>query len=467
MKKNRIYILKKALVLLMVMAVAIGSPPVTATAATAKKTVNVTKKNKKFKKTIYVGDKLKLKVKNGKKTVSYKKLKFKSANKKIATVSKKGVIKAKKAGKVVISVKLKKSKKKCRLTVTVKKKSAKKKATKKSAKKTTKKKTSKKKASNKKKTSKKTSKAKTTAKKTAKASTTKKATTVKTPAKTTTVKQATGAKTGNTSTGTTTAKPATAAPTPTPTPAPAKKLVKKKMYVTVGNLQTAHSGTIDLLYNVCWADKERTKPASRIVDANRNLIGYTNPADGYLVMRLKDGREFIDAKTVFGDDWDNNSDFSNGSGLNYSQLAKRLSKQINKTVSWKLYLKLEDWFSDPSLETLRKYKTATDYINNEFLNRTSLADDVLAFLSEKAGCTITFSDYRAACSIWADEVDKHKFIWEYICYGDTRMQLSVGYTRSSGYTELYHEPAGYYALGGSWGGWPDLIIDEIEVWAWE
>ena len=415
----------------MVMAVAIGSPPITATAATAKKTVKVTKKNKKFKKTIYVGDKLKLKVKNGKKTVSYKKLKFKSANKKIATVSKKGVVKAKKAGKVVISVKLKKSKKKCRLTVTVKKKSAKKKATKKSAKKTT------------------------------------KTSTTKTPAKTTTTKQTTGNKTSNTSTESKTTKPATVTTTPTPTPAPDRKMVKKKMYVTVGNLQTTNCDR-ELLRNVCWADKERTKPTTPILGENNKVIGYATPATGYLVVRLSDGREFIDAADVFGDDWDNNSDFSNGSGLNYSQLAKRLSKQINKTVKWELYLELERWYGGEPLETLRKYNSASDYIKNEFLNITSLSNAALANLSEEAGCTITFSDYKTACSIWADEADKHKFIWDHICYGDTHMQHLVGFTAASHYTKHITTEAGAFAMQSlSYGGWPDLIIDEIEVWAWE
>lgn len=60
---------------------------------------------------------IKVKVKN--KDVSYKKCTFSSSNKKIATVSSKGVITAKKAGTVKITVKLK-SNKKVKKTVTVK-----------------------------------------------------------------------------------------------------------------------------------------------------------------------------------------------------------------------------------------------------------------------------------------------------------------------------------------------------------
>lgn len=66
----------------------------------------------KTKTTIYVGKTVTLKLKNNK-----KKVKWTTSNKKIATVSKKGKVKGKKAGKVTITAKVRKKKYKCKITV--------------------------------------------------------------------------------------------------------------------------------------------------------------------------------------------------------------------------------------------------------------------------------------------------------------------------------------------------------------
>ncbi|MBS7182992.1 MAG: Ig-like domain-containing protein [Eubacterium sp.] len=84
----------------------LGSVPV---GATVKK--SSIKLNKK-KVVVYVGKTVRLKVKNCK-----KKVKWSSSNKKIATVSKKGKVKGKKPGRVVITAKSGKKKYKCRVTV--------------------------------------------------------------------------------------------------------------------------------------------------------------------------------------------------------------------------------------------------------------------------------------------------------------------------------------------------------------
>ncbi|MDO4168087.1 MAG: Ig-like domain-containing protein, partial [Eubacteriales bacterium] len=68
-----------------------------------------------------VGKKIKLKLKNNK-----KKVKWSSANKKIATVSKAGLVKAKKKGKTKIIAKVKKKKYVCKVTVEAKKSTSKK-----------------------------------------------------------------------------------------------------------------------------------------------------------------------------------------------------------------------------------------------------------------------------------------------------------------------------------------------------
>lgn len=63
------------------------------------------------KKTLTVGKKVKIKVKTVKPKKASKSVKYKSSNKKIATVSSKGVVTAKKAGKTTITVTSKKNKK--------------------------------------------------------------------------------------------------------------------------------------------------------------------------------------------------------------------------------------------------------------------------------------------------------------------------------------------------------------------
>lgn len=79
-------------------------------------TVRVTKKAKTVKKTYRVGDNVQLIVKAGSKTVASKKVKFKTGKKKIATVSKKGLIKIKKQGTVTITAKVKKKSVKIKIT---------------------------------------------------------------------------------------------------------------------------------------------------------------------------------------------------------------------------------------------------------------------------------------------------------------------------------------------------------------
>lgn len=71
--------------------------------------------NKK-KATMYVGKKLKLKIKG----IKAKKVKWSSSNKKVATV-KKGIVKAKKKGRVIITAKVKGKKYKCKISVKKKK----------------------------------------------------------------------------------------------------------------------------------------------------------------------------------------------------------------------------------------------------------------------------------------------------------------------------------------------------------
>lgn len=85
--------------------------------ATAVPVTNVDAKAKpklsKKKVTLTVGKKVKLKVKNAGK----KKVKWKTSNKKVAKVNKKGVVKAKKAGKATITAKVGKKTLKCKVTV--------------------------------------------------------------------------------------------------------------------------------------------------------------------------------------------------------------------------------------------------------------------------------------------------------------------------------------------------------------
>lgn len=101
-----------ALVLTLVLAITLITP----TSVSAAKKVKLNK----TKATIYVGKSTTLKLKNNK-----KKVKWSSSNKKVATVSKKGKVKGKKAGKATITAKVGKKKYKCK--VIVKKKTAQKK----------------------------------------------------------------------------------------------------------------------------------------------------------------------------------------------------------------------------------------------------------------------------------------------------------------------------------------------------
>ncbi|MBO7711897.1 MAG: Ig-like domain-containing protein, partial [Lachnospiraceae bacterium] len=86
-------------------------------AGTQKLTVKVTAAGKEIQKTVQLGEKLQLVVKNGKKTVSADKVSFASSKKKVVSVSKKGILSAKKAGTAVITVQYKK--KQAKITVSV------------------------------------------------------------------------------------------------------------------------------------------------------------------------------------------------------------------------------------------------------------------------------------------------------------------------------------------------------------
>ncbi len=114
-------VLRELVVLVMVFAM-VFTATVPAAAATKSKTVYLKKKTTSVSSTITAGDKLKLTVKDGKKTVKLSKVTFKSSKKTVATVSKKGVITAKKAGKATVTIKA--NKKTVKLKVTVKKKPA-------------------------------------------------------------------------------------------------------------------------------------------------------------------------------------------------------------------------------------------------------------------------------------------------------------------------------------------------------
>ena len=106
--------IKKVLVVLLTLALMITMMPSVQTNVQAKGKMKLNKK----KVTLYVGKKVKLKVKN--KTVK-KKVKWKSTNKKVATVTKKGRVKAKKPGKATIIAKVGKKKLKCKVIVKKKK----------------------------------------------------------------------------------------------------------------------------------------------------------------------------------------------------------------------------------------------------------------------------------------------------------------------------------------------------------
>lgn len=106
---------KKFLALVLALVLSVTMLPATDANAASKKV-----KLNKTKATIYVGKTVTLKLKNNK-----KKVKWKTSNKKVATVSKSGKVKGKKAGKAVIKAKVGKKSYKCKITV---KKSKKKKA---------------------------------------------------------------------------------------------------------------------------------------------------------------------------------------------------------------------------------------------------------------------------------------------------------------------------------------------------
>ena len=88
-----------------------------AKAAESTHTVRITKKNPKTTLTMQVGDKVHLQVTTPKKTVEVSKATFSSSKKKVATVSKRGVIRAKKAGRTAIRIKYKNRSAKIVLTV--------------------------------------------------------------------------------------------------------------------------------------------------------------------------------------------------------------------------------------------------------------------------------------------------------------------------------------------------------------
>ena len=100
---------KRTISRIMVLALVLGQVTMASPDAMAKsKKIRLNKKTA----TITVGKTVKLKLRNTK-----KKAVWKSSNKKIATVSKKGIVKAKKAGSVTITAKVNKKKYTCRVTV--------------------------------------------------------------------------------------------------------------------------------------------------------------------------------------------------------------------------------------------------------------------------------------------------------------------------------------------------------------
>ena len=108
----------KGLLLIMCMMLVLSFTTVKADPDVKVKRIALEKYDKKV--TIEKGEKVTLKVKVKPKNATNKKLKFKSSNKKIVSVSKKGVIKGKKNGKATITISAKDgSKKKVKLEVTV------------------------------------------------------------------------------------------------------------------------------------------------------------------------------------------------------------------------------------------------------------------------------------------------------------------------------------------------------------
>lgn len=99
--------MKKILSVVLALVLSLSLLPVTNISAVSKKV-----KLNKTKATIYVGKTVTLKLRNNK-----RKVKWSTSNKKVATVSKKGKVTGKKAGKAIITAKVGKKKYKCKITV--------------------------------------------------------------------------------------------------------------------------------------------------------------------------------------------------------------------------------------------------------------------------------------------------------------------------------------------------------------
>ncbi len=106
--------MKKTVAIILIWALIVTMMPMMEYNVQAKAKMRLNKKNV----TLQVGKKIKIKVKN---KSFKKKVQFKSTNKKVATVSKKGVVKAKRKGKATIVVKVGNKKLKCKVVVKNKK----------------------------------------------------------------------------------------------------------------------------------------------------------------------------------------------------------------------------------------------------------------------------------------------------------------------------------------------------------
>lgn len=98
--------IKKSLAIMLTLVLEMSMIPTINVSAARKVRLNKTKA------TIYVGKTVTLKLKNNR-----KKIKWSSSNRKVATVTSKGKVKGKKAGKVTITAKVGKKKYKCKITV--------------------------------------------------------------------------------------------------------------------------------------------------------------------------------------------------------------------------------------------------------------------------------------------------------------------------------------------------------------
>ena len=117
--------MKKRLFLFLMLVICLILPVGSISVCAAKRDFPVTLAKKK--KTVsysglFVGDKITLKVKNGKKKVKASALTFKSSKESVAAVSKKGVVKIKKTGSATITIRTKNGKKKAAVKVTAIKK---------------------------------------------------------------------------------------------------------------------------------------------------------------------------------------------------------------------------------------------------------------------------------------------------------------------------------------------------------